>query len=183
MHAYKPTKVQVIKNYFEDLGITIENLAELVFEFQSKHIKELTMDDAITAVKSVLNKREVQHALITAIDLDSQAMSKELSQPLQVIAEEDRGTFGVDETGALGVLMLFGSIAFSNWGWLDIEKPGVIGKVNDLQKTYIKTNGEEGMITIFMDDQLSAIVAGAEAKLAHDFEPGHNEGSEENDKF
>lgn len=183
MEEYMPTKVQVIKNYFDKLGVTLEDLAELVFQFQSKHVKGLTRSDALEAVKSVMNKREVQHALITAIELDERAMNKELGQPLQKVAEEDRGTFGVDETGALGVLMLFGSIAFSNWGWLDIEKPGIIGVVNDLQKTYIATDGKEGMITIFMDDQLSAIVAGAEAKLAHDNEPGHNGEQSENDKF
>lgn len=183
MEEYMPTKVQVIKSYFDKLGVTLEDLAELVFEFQSKHVKGLKRSDALEAVKSVLNKREVQHALITAIELDERAMNKELGQPLQKVAEEDRGTFGVDETGALGVLMLFGSIAFSNWGWLDIEKPGIIGVVNDLQKTYIASDGKEGMITIFMDDQLSAIVAGAEAKLAHDNEPGHNGEQSENDKF
>lgn len=156
----KPSKMEYILTEFRIRNIFLSDLTKLVLKGQKDYIPDLTKMEVNNAILGFLNKREVQHSLLTALAIDNLAMENKLPEPFQSIIEEDSPWYGVDETIALETAGLGGSIATSNFGLLDKIKPGIIGKMNDSQK-----NGK--FITTMLDDQLSAIVAACEGKLAH----------------
>ncbi|MED2973508.1 phosphatidylglycerophosphatase A [Fictibacillus sp. B-59209] len=139
-------------------GVTIPEIAEIVFEMQSPFSPQLTMTECIESVDAVLTKREIQHALLVGIELDKLAERRMLSEPLQSIVEMDEGLFGVDETIALGAVFGYGSIAVTTFGHLDKYKMGIIRKLD--------TKTSEGIHT-FLDDLVASIAANASSRLAH----------------
>lgn len=155
VHAY------IMAKLFE-YGVTISDMAEIVYEEQKKYEPNVTMSYAINRVEKVLQKREVQHAFLVAFFLDESAQNKKMPYPLQLIVEEDRPLFGIDEQLAMAVSGIYGSIATSNFGWLDKSKKGIIGILNDGQKY------GTGPVTTFLDDMVAAVIAAAESATAHD---------------
>ncbi|WP_313891480.1 phosphatidylglycerophosphatase A [Psychrobacillus sp.] len=138
-------------------GVTIEEVAKIVYEMQIPYNKGLTIEHCMESVKSVLKKREMQHAILVGIELDELAEKKMLSQPLQQIVESDEGLFGVDETIALGSVYTYGSIAVTTFGHLDKNKMGLISKLDT----------KEGSVHTFLDDLVASIAASAASRLAH----------------
>lgn len=139
-------------------GVTVEDIAEIVFTMQSPYNEGLTMEHCTQSVERVLNKREVQHAVLVGIELDELAEKKLLSEPLQSIIEADEGLFGVDETIALGSVFTYGSIAVTTFGHLDKQKIGIINKLD--------TKAGQGVHT-FLDDLVGSIAACAASRIAH----------------
>ena len=139
-------------------GVTIEEIAKIVFEMQYPYNKGLTHAHCEKSVESVLKKREMQHAILVGIELDELAEKKMLSSPLQEIVEADEGLFGVDETIALGSVFTYGSIAVTTFGHLDKNKIGLISKLD--------TKVGNGIHT-FLDDLVASIAASAASRLAH----------------
>ncbi|ASA96526.1 phosphatidylglycerophosphatase A [Anoxybacillus flavithermus] len=139
-------------------GVTVPAIAEIVYEMQSPYNKELTMAECIESVEKVLQKREVQHAILVGIELDKLAEQGMLSEPLQTIVETDEGLFGVDETLALGAVLGYGSIAVTTFGHLDKNKVGIIKQLD--------TKRGKGVHT-FLDDLVASIAASASGRLAH----------------
>lgn len=139
-------------------GVTIEEIAKIVFEMQMPYNKGLTIAHCIESIKSVLRKREMQHAILVGIELDELAEKNMLSAPLQQIVEADEGLFGVDETIALGAVFTYGSIAVTTFGHLDKNKIGIISKLD--------TKIGNGVHT-FLDDLVCSIAASAASRLAH----------------
>ncbi|AXM88205.1 phosphatidylglycerophosphatase A [Anoxybacillus ayderensis] len=139
-------------------GVTIPAIAEIVYEMQSPYNKNLTMAECIESVEKVLQKREVQHAILVGIELDKLAENGMLSQPLQTIVETDEGLFGVDETLALGAVLGYGSIAVTTFGHLDKNKVGIIKQLD--------TKRGKGVHT-FLDDLVASVAASASGRLAH----------------
>lgn len=139
-------------------GVKLNDIAAIVYEMQVPYNKELTIENCIESVESVLKKRELQHAILVGIELDELAEQKKLSEPLQQIVESDEGLFGVDETIALGAVFTYGSIAVTTFGHLDKNKIGII---NDLD-----TKKGIGVHT-FLDDLVASIAASAASRIAH----------------
>lgn len=139
-------------------GVVFEELTDILFDIQGGYHKDLTKEECNIHIERVLEKREVQHAVLTGIAIDELAEKKMFSEPLQGILERDEGLYGVDEILALGITNVYGSIGLTNFGWLDKEKPGIIGRFND------KKGGE---VHTFLDDILCAIIAAAASRLAH----------------
>lgn len=139
-------------------GVTIPAIAEIVYEMQSPYNKNLTMAECIESVEKVLQKREVQHAILVGIELDKLAEQGMLSEPLQTIVETDEALFGVDETLALGAVLGYGSIAVTTFGHLDKNKVGIIKQLD--------TKRGKGVHT-FLDDLVASIAASASGRLAH----------------
>lgn len=140
-------------------GVELTDIAELVLFLQKDYIKDLTKETALHSVTTVLSKREVQNAIITGIQLDIAAEHHDLLEPLETIVERDEGLYGVDETMALSIVDIYGSIGFTNYGYIDRTKPGILAKLNA---------HEPGIIHTFLDDLVGAIAAAAAARLAHD---------------
>lgn len=139
-------------------GVTISDIGELVMFLQAKFIPDLTLAIASDNVDIVLRKREVQNAVMTGIALDKAAEHNQLEAPLQSIIAEDEGLYGVDEILAFAIVNVYGSIGFTNYGYIDRVKPGILAKLNA---------HEPGIIHTFLDDIVGAIAAAAASRLAH----------------
>lgn len=153
------SKREYIAERFNELGITVREMAQIVVSEQEKYNPGLTMDMAIHAVERVIAKREVQHALVTALAIDELADESKLPEPLQSIISDDNPQYGIDESIALQASALYGTISTSNWGHLDKSKPGIIGNLNTMQKI-------GGHVTTMTDDMVSMIIAAAEGKVS-----------------
>lgn len=158
---------QVAKSTFEWLekrGVRTEQIAELVMFLQQNYIPGLTIETCKHSVERVLEKREVQNAILTGIQLDILAEQGALFGPLQDMVKHDVGLYGIDEVLALSIVNVYGSIGFTNFGYIDKIKPGVIRKLND------KNDGE---IHTFLDDIVGAIAAAASSRIAHRYNGGN----------
>lgn len=151
--VFEATKQALVRR-----GVSIEEIAKIVYEMQIAYNVGLTLEHCMESVESVLKKREMQHAILVGIELDELAEKKMLSAPLQQIVEADEGLFGVDETIALGSVFTYGSIAVTTFGHLDKNKIGIIKKLD--------TKIGEGIHT-FLDDLVASIAACASSRIAH----------------
>src|SRR5699024_5357512 len=119
------------RELLRERGVTIDDIAELVFYLQSKYFEHLEMSTCVENVNRVLAKREVQHAILTGIQLDVLAEQHKLEAPLQDIIHRDEGLYGVDEIIAFSIVNVYGSIGFTSYGYIDKQKPGILKKLND----------------------------------------------------
>ena len=149
---------QIARKWLSERGVKIEDIAELVMYLQNDYHENLQMEECIFNVERVLSKREVQNAILTGIQFDILAEKKLLAEPLQSIIETDEGLYGVDETLALSIVNVYGSIGFTNYGYVDKKKPGILKELND------KSTGK---VNTFLDDIVGAIAAAASSRLAH----------------
>jgi len=155
----------------EQRGITLDAIADIVYDLQTPYHPLLSRKACLESVKRVLEKRELQHAILVGVELDILAERRQLSEPLQSIVESDEGLFGCDETLALGAVMGYGSIAVTTFGYLDKNKTGIIRKLD--------TKSGGGVHT-FLDDLVASIASSAASRIAHrerDLEEEENEDS------
>ncbi len=153
----------LVAEMLESRGVSLLEVAELVYALQSDHKKGLSLEECLQSVWEVLGKREVQHALLTGMVLDELAERGALPEPLQSIVASDEPLYGVDETLALGITNVYGTIGLTNFGYLDKVKSGVIGHLVEAEK--------EGAVHTFLDDLVAGLAAAAAAKLAHNRVP------------
>lgn len=149
---------QTARKWLAERGVTVQDIADLVMYLQNNYHDDLKMEDCLHNVERVLSKREVQNAILTGIQLDMLAEKKMLEQPLQKIIEVDEGLYGVDEILAFSIVNVYGSIGFTNYGYIDKQKPGILKFLNDKSS---------GMVHTFLDDIVGAIAAAASSRLAH----------------
>lgn len=146
-------------NRLKERNVTIEEIAELVYDLQTPYLDDLTMDVCIHNVRAVIRKREIQNAILTGIELDVLAEERKLSSPLQEIIANDEGLFGIDEILALAIVNVYGSIGLTNFGYLDKLKPKVIHRLD--------SHKGDNEINTFLDDIVGAIAAAAASRIAH----------------
>lgn len=146
------------KKWLNERGVTIDDIAELVYFLQKKYHSDLTLELCRENVERVLSKREVQNAVITGIELDRLAEKNLLSEPLLDLVKRDESLYGVDEVIAFSIVNVYGSIGFTNYGYIDKTKPGILKKLNE---------PENGKCHTFLDDIVGAIAAAASSRLAH----------------
>ncbi len=139
-------------------GVAISDIAEIVLAMQSPYYPNLTIQQCVDSVERVLEKREMQHALLVGIELDELAEKGGLSEPLQSLVAQDEGLFGCDETLALGSVLSYGSIAVTTFGHLDKHKVGVIKRLDTKNSDKVHT---------FLDDLVASVAASASSRLAH----------------
>ena len=140
----------------KERGVSIDDISFLTYTSQCKYLDNLLLDECKEAVLHILTKRETFHALLFAINIDICAEKHIFDEPLNSIILSDIGLFGIDETLALSISSDYGSIGKTNFGHLDITKPG---KLYQLQK-----NNEH--CHCFLDDIVGAIAANAAIYLA-----------------
>jgi phosphatidylglycerophosphatase A len=149
---------ETAREWLKKRGVEVEDIAQLVYYLQEKYHPSLAIEDCLENVERVLSKREVQNAILTGIQLDILAEQKKLEEPLQSIISIDEGLYGVDEILAFSIVNIYGSIGFTNYGYIDKQKPGILQKLND------KSSGQ---CHTFLDDIVGAIAAAASSRLAH----------------
>ena len=146
-------------NLLEERGVKLEDIVECVVYLQKDFVENINEAEILEIVEAVLNKREVQHALLTGITIDKEAEKRNFgSKTIEDIILRDEGLYGLDEVLAYGICNLYGSIALTNYGYIDRVKPGILGKLDDITS---------GQCNTFLDDNVGAIAASAASKLAH----------------
>jgi phosphatidylglycerophosphatase A len=146
----------------ESRGVPIKKIAEITFDLQKAYLEGITIEDAETAVRAVLHKREAQFAIMTGLELDRLCEEGKLQGPIADIIKQDFSLYGVDEILALSVVNIYGSIGLTNFGYLDKAKNGIIREIDE-------KSGNPGQVNTFFDDLLCAIAAAAASKMAHQF--------------
>lgn len=149
----------LVQELIQSRGVKIEDIAFLVFELQKKYLP-ITMDMCVKVTESVLEKHEVQNAVLTGICLDMAAEKGLIEEPLRSMLLTDEPLYGVDEILALSITNIYGSIAFTNYGYIDKTKMGIIAELNEHRN---------GQCNTFLDDLVAAIASAACSKLAHNF--------------
>ena len=157
MEDYRTKCIELL----ESRGVTIDDIAECARFLQADYHVDLKKEELLESVMSVLSKREVQHAIMTGIELDIMAERKLMNdKDLQAILTRDEGLYGVDEVLAYGICNLYGSIALTNFGFIDKKKYGIIAKLNEDGK-------DTGVVNTMIDDIVGAIAASAASRFAH----------------
>lgn len=151
---------EICVNLLEERGVSLDKIAEIVYDLQKKYIPDITIELCLAAIGRVLDKREVQNAIVTGLELDMLAEKKMLSEPLQTLVSEDNPLYGIDEILVLSITNVYGSIGLTNFGYVDKVKPGIIGELDKLGKDSDKCH-------TFMDDIIGAIAAAAASSIAH----------------
>ncbi|MCK8815749.1 phosphatidylglycerophosphatase A [Natroniella sulfidigena] len=149
---------ELIVKRLEQRGVSIREIADLVYKLQSPYDDTITMDKCIDSVDQVLNKREVQYTLLTGIALDKLTEQGAVEEPLASIIERDEPLYGVDESLALAIANIYGTIGFTSFGYLDKNKIGVMKKLDTIKGEQVNT---------FIDDLVAGIAAAAAARIAH----------------
>ena len=140
-------------------GVTLEAIAEISFQQQSKYSEDVSREICMESVEKILSLRDVFHHIQLAAEIDRLAEEKLLQGPIQDIIYEDLGMFGIDETMGLDVAGLYGTIGQTNFGDIDVNKHGIVKRLNDAGK-------EEGICHTFLDDIVGAIAAAASTRVA-----------------
>lgn len=138
-------------------GVCLEDIAHLVLELQKGYYSDLTFAECLESVMRVLDKREVQNAILTGLTLDILTERGLVDEPLASILRNDDNLYGIDEILSLSIVNVYGSIGLTNFGYLDKLKPGIIGSIN----------GKNNRVNTFLDDIVAAIAAAASARIAH----------------
>ena len=148
---------QAAVQQLEGRGIDLEAIADLVLDLQKKYIPALTLADCVKAVNAVLDKQDVQYAVLTGLFLDECCEQGKMPVELQEAMVSDAGLLGIDEALAMSIANIYGTIGITNFGYLDKMKPGIIGQLDQHPQA----------VHTFSDDLVGAIAAAAAARLAH----------------
>lgn len=152
---------EIVIERLKERGVSIEEIAELVYDLQKDYV-DITINDAIDNVHKVLSKREVQNAILTGIEIDVLAEKGLIREPLLSIIQKDKSLYGIDEILALSITNIYGSIGFTNFGYLDKIKLGIIGEIDKKGKISDECH-------TFLDDMISGVIAAACSRIAHSF--------------
>lgn len=141
-------------------GVTIEDIALLAYNQQLKFEPKVKMEVCIESVEKILSLRDTFHLVQLGAEIDRLAEENMFKGPIQDIINHDLGVFGVDEILGLDIARLYGVIGQTNFGDLDVNKPGIIKKLNEEGKS-----GSPKCHT-FLDDIVGAIAAAASVRVA-----------------
>lgn len=141
-------------------GVKIEDIALIAYNQQKKYSKEVKMEDCIESVEKILSLRDTFHLLQLGAEIDRLAEEGMFKGPIQDILMQDLGVFGVDEIFGLDIARLYGAIGQTNFGDIDVNKPGIVAKLNEDGK------GDKPACHTFLDDIVGAIAAAASTRTA-----------------
>lgn len=141
-------------------GVEIEDIAKIAFFQQSKYNKDISMTTCIESVEKILTYRDIFHIVQLSIDIDILTEKKMFSSPIQEIMEADLGMFGIDEILGLNIAANYGVIGQTNFGDIDVNKPGIVQELNELGKV------GSGTCHTFLDDVVGALAAAASTRVA-----------------
>lgn len=157
---YPDTKAyEFVISELKKRGVDLHELSKIACHLQKQFIPQLTEDECYQELNNVLHKRELLNNVMVGLELDRLAEENQLKEPLLSIVKNDAGVFGVDESLALQIADIYGTIGVTNFGYLDRVKYGIIKKFDE-DKCHVNT---------FIDDLLGAIVAATCAKVAHKY--------------
>lgn len=141
----------------ENRGVSLLGLARLVCELQQPYNPDLSLQECLDSLKSVIAKNEVQHAVITGLTLDEMAEEGVLKEPLGSTVRKNDRLYGIDAILGLAIVNMYGTIGLSNYGYLRLEQ----------ERLFHGMPARNNKVNTFLDDLLAAIVAAACARIAH----------------
>ena len=141
-------------------GVTVEDIAKIAYNQQSKYNSNIDMGTCIESVEKILSLRDVFHLLQLGAEIDRLVEEGMFKGPIQDIMNYDLGVFGVDEIFGLDIARLYGAIGQTNFGDIDVNKPGIVAKLNEDGK------GGKNSCHTFLDDIVGAIAAAASTRVA-----------------
>jgi phosphatidylglycerophosphatase A len=140
-------------------GVTLDAIAEITYQQQSRYSDNVSRQVCLESVEKILSLRDVFHHVQLACEIDRLAEQGMFLGPIQDIIYEDLGLFGIDETLGLDVAGLYGTIGQTNFGDIDVNKHGIVKRLNEAGK-------EDGICHTFLDDIVGAIAAAASTRVA-----------------
>lgn len=140
-------------------GVKVEDIATIVIDIQ-RNYQNVTLEECIETIISILSKKETVYTILTGIAIDEAAEKGLLDKEINDLITGDNGLYGLDEILALSIVNMNGSIALTNFGYLDKVKPGIIGYIDKEGKEKVKCH-------TFLDDIVCAIAASAASRIAH----------------
>ncbi len=143
----------------KDRGIEINEIATIAYKQQSKYTKNIKMEDCVESVIKILSYRDIFHHIQLGAEIDRLVEEKQFKGPIQDILYHDLGLFGIDEVIGLDIAGMYGAIGKTNFGDVDVNKPGIVDELNEIGK-------KEGKCHTFMDDIVGAIAAAASTRVA-----------------
>ena len=146
-----------VLNELEKRNINRRTIGEIAYKMQHQYLPNLTVDDFGKELDEVLKKREVLNILATGFALDNLADEGLLPEPLQSIIQADAGVYGFDESAALSLSQLYGSIAVTNYGYVDKTKIGVAASLDN----------SHGHVNTFADDLALALASAVIGRCGH----------------
>lgn len=152
----------------EQRGVTIKEIAEIAFNQQSKFADNVSMQVCVESVEKILSYRDIFHLVQLGIEIDMLVEEGRFKGPIQEILMQDLGVFGLDEVFGLEISGKYGSIGQTNFGDIDVNKPGVIGKFDRKGKS-------SGSCHTFLDDIIGALAAAASTRVAQIINEEHAE--------
>lgn len=141
-------------------GVELDDIAQIAFMQQSKWNPEISYQDCKDSVEKILSLRDVFHILQLGAEIDRLTEVKAFQGPIQEILASDLGMFGIDELFGLELSGMYGTIGKTNFGDIDVNKPGIVAKLNYDGK------GDKPACHTFLDDIVGAIAAAASTRVA-----------------
>lgn len=139
-------------------GVTIQDIAQIAFNQQSRYNKNISMKTCIESVEKILSYRDIFHIVQLSIEIDRMTEEGKFRGPIQDIMRADLGMFGIDEVFGLNIAAMYGTIGQTNFGDIDVNKPGIVKKLND--------DGKSERCHTFLDDVVGALGAAASTRVA-----------------
>ena len=141
-------------------GVTIESIAQITYNQQSKYSDNVSMKVCIESVEKILSFREIFHLVQLSVDIDKLVEKNAFSEPIQSIMQSDLGMFGIDELFGLSIASLYGTIGQTNFGDIDVNKPGIVKELNERGKA------DKPECHTFLDVVVGALAAAASTRVA-----------------
>lgn len=141
-------------------GVKVDDIAQVAFSQQSKWKADISYQECVLSVEKILSLRDVFHILQLGAEIDRLTEENVFQGPIQAILAEDLGMFGIDELFGIEIAGLYGTIGRTNFGDIDVNKPGIVAELNDMGKV-----GKKACHT-FLDDIVGAVAAAASTRVA-----------------
>jgi len=139
-------------------GVTIEDIAKIAYRQQGKYNPDISLSDCVASVEKILSYRDIFHIVQLSIEIDRLTEEGVFRSPIQDIMRADLGMFGIDEIFGLNIASMYGVIGQTNFGDIDVNKPGIVKELND--------NGKGDKCHTFLDDVVGALAAAASTRVA-----------------
>jgi phosphatidylglycerophosphatase A len=147
-------------------GVKLDDMVEILDHLQRPYNPDMERSLCQENIIAVLRKQQTFHAIQLAIKIDTAVEQGEFSEQYNHTVGNDEGLFGVDESVATAIPLMYGTIAITNFGFLDKEKIGIISELD--------SDHSEGKCNTFIDDIVCGVVAAACGRLAHNNTPKYS---------
>lgn len=147
-------------------GVNIEDIAKIAWKQQSKYTPDIPFSVALDSVMKILSYRDIFHYIQLGAEIDRLAEERQFRGPIQDILFYDLGLFGIDEIVGLEIAGNYGAIGKTNFGDIDVNKPGIVKDLNELGKNEFGIDNPNPKVHTMLDDIVGAIAASASTRIA-----------------